>query len=165
MSQSPSVVITIFTYVVRPSVRPFSKSMETKQIITVECIIDDPCLVICINHKLCPSTAMSQSPSGSTPGPSSGTPSAPGSANQQQHKLKYKNTAMDSQELRRRREEEGIQLRKQKREQQLFKRRNVNANEVLQVKKTCFDPHGRPTVIVSSDHCFHPHRPSSLFNI
>jgi hypothetical protein len=42
------------------------------------------------------------------------------------HKNRYKNTALDSQELRRRREEEGVQLRKQKREQQLFKRRNVN---------------------------------------
>lgn len=44
------------------------------------------------------------------------------------HRLRsYKNKGMDSEELRRRREEEGIQLRKQKREQQLFKRRNVNA--------------------------------------
>ncbi|XP_069127164.1 importin subunit alpha-7-like [Argopecten irradians] len=42
------------------------------------------------------------------------------------HRLKaYKNKALDSQELRRRREEEGIQIRKQKRDQQLFKRRNV----------------------------------------
>ncbi|KAJ8315056.1 hypothetical protein KUTeg_007206 [Tegillarca granosa] len=42
------------------------------------------------------------------------------------HRLKsYKNKALDSQELRRRREEEGIQLRKQKRDEQLFKRRNV----------------------------------------
>ncbi|KAL1139718.1 hypothetical protein AAG570_006696 [Ranatra chinensis] len=42
------------------------------------------------------------------------------------HKNRYKNMGLDSQELRRRREEEGVQLRKQKREQQLFKRRNVN---------------------------------------
>ncbi|RUS88384.1 hypothetical protein EGW08_003840 [Elysia chlorotica] len=42
------------------------------------------------------------------------------------HRLKaYKNKALDSQELRRRREEEGIQLRKLKREEQIFKRRNV----------------------------------------
>lgn len=34
--------------------------------------------------------------------------------------------------MRRRREEEGIQLRKQKREQQLFKRRNVTTDEILQ---------------------------------
>ncbi|CAI9718470.1 importin subunit alpha-7 isoform X1 [Octopus vulgaris] len=38
----------------------------------------------------------------------------------------YKNKALDSQELRRRREEEGIQIRKQKRDEQLFKRRNVS---------------------------------------
>ncbi|XP_069462743.1 importin subunit alpha-6 [Ambystoma mexicanum] len=38
----------------------------------------------------------------------------------------YKNNALDPQEMRRRREEEGIQLRKQKREQQFFKRRNVH---------------------------------------
>uniref|UniRef100_A0A8C8MG47 Importin subunit alpha n=1 Tax=Oncorhynchus tshawytscha TaxID=74940 RepID=A0A8C8MG47_ONCTS len=37
----------------------------------------------------------------------------------------YKNKALNPQEMRRRREEEGIQLRKQKREEQLFKRRNV----------------------------------------
>jgi hypothetical protein len=45
--------------------------------------------------------------------------------------------------MRRRREEEGIQLRKQKREQQLFKKRNVTAEEILQVptfvvKTLCF---------------------------
>lgn len=39
---------------------------------------------------------------------------------------RYKNAGLDSAELRRRREEEGIQLRKQKREQQLTKRRNLN---------------------------------------
>ena len=42
-----------------------------------------------------------------------------------QHKYKYKNQGLDSAEMRRRREEEGVQLRKQKREQQLAKRRNV----------------------------------------
>lgn len=39
----------------------------------------------------------------------------------------YKNKALDSQELRRRREEEGIQLRKQKRDEQ------VNINKVMAI--------------------------------
>jgi len=38
---------------------------------------------------------------------------------------RYKNQALDNQELRRRREEAGVQIRKTKREEQLFKRRNV----------------------------------------
>lgn len=37
----------------------------------------------------------------------------------------YKNKALDNQELRRRREEAGVQIRKAKRDEQLFKRRNV----------------------------------------
>ncbi|XP_054733600.1 importin subunit alpha-7 [Anastrepha obliqua] len=41
------------------------------------------------------------------------------------HRQRYKNVALDSSEMRRRREEEGVQIRKQKREQQLIKRRNV----------------------------------------
>ncbi|XP_036339887.1 importin subunit alpha-7 isoform X1 [Rhagoletis pomonella] len=41
------------------------------------------------------------------------------------HRQRYKNAALDSSEMRRRREEEGVQIRKQKREQQLIKRRNV----------------------------------------
>ncbi|XP_076040945.1 karyopherin alpha1 isoform X2 [Oratosquilla oratoria] len=44
-----------------------------------------------------------------------------------QHKYRYKNQGLDSAEMRRRREEEGVQLRKQKREEQLAKRRNVAA--------------------------------------
>jgi hypothetical protein len=53
--------------------------------------------------------------------------SSPGTAG---NRLKsYKNNALDSAEMRRRREEEGVQLRKQKREEQLFKRRNVNTVE------------------------------------
>jgi len=58
---------------------------------------------------------MSNAPGGASGGPPTGS----------SHRSKYKNAGLDSQEMRRRREEEGIQLRKQKREQQLFKRRNV----------------------------------------
>lgn len=42
------------------------------------------------------------------------------------HRQRYKNAALDAQELRRRREEEGVQLRKQKRETELRKRRNLD---------------------------------------
>ncbi|BFZ25032.1 hypothetical protein BsWGS_28071 [Bradybaena similaris] len=42
----------------------------------------------------------------------------------------YKNNSKDSQELRKRREEEGVQLRKSKRDEQVFKRRNVAAPDV-----------------------------------
>ncbi|PIK52805.1 putative importin subunit alpha-7 isoform X1 [Apostichopus japonicus] len=43
-----------------------------------------------------------------------------------EHQRLFKNAALNPEELRRRREETGIQLRKQKREEQLFKRRNVD---------------------------------------
>lgn len=46
--------------------------------------------------------------------------------NSSRNAARYKNQGLDQAELRRRREEEGIQLRKQKREQQLTKRRNLN---------------------------------------
>uniref|UniRef100_A0A8V0YRA8 Importin subunit alpha n=1 Tax=Gallus gallus TaxID=9031 RepID=A0A8V0YRA8_CHICK len=54
----------------------------------------------------------------------------------------YKNNALNPQEMRRRREEEGIQLRKQKREEQLFKRRNVSlpGNEESMVESPIQDP-------------------------
>lgn len=42
------------------------------------------------------------------------------------HKHRYKTAGSSADELRRRREEEGVQLRKQKRDQQIFKRRNVD---------------------------------------
>uniref|UniRef100_UPI00358EECC7 importin subunit alpha-7-like isoform X2 n=1 Tax=Myxine glutinosa TaxID=7769 RepID=UPI00358EECC7 len=50
----------------------------------------------------------------------------PSPAKENSRMRSYKNKALNTQEMRRRREEEGIQLRKQKREQQLFKRRNVD---------------------------------------
>ena len=50
------------------------------------------------------------------------------------HKAKYKNAGLDAQELRRRREEEGVQIRKNKREQQLFKRRNVFDAEAASIQ-------------------------------
>lgn len=62
------------------------------------------------------------------------------------HKQRYKNVGLDSNEMRRRREEEGIQLRKQKREQQLIKRRNVDTEQIMDneientisVRKLCY---------------------------
>ena len=64
-----------------------------------------------------------------------------GSGPGQTHKYRYKNVGLDSQELRRRREEEGVQLRKQKREQQLFKRRNVVAGNLLYLEGVSFNCH------------------------
>lgn len=49
--------------------------------------------------------------------------------NPSKNAARYKNAGLDSAEMRRRREEEGIQLRKQKREQQLFKRRTINNHQ------------------------------------
>lgn len=69
----------------------------------------------------------------------------------QQHRHRYKNQGLDSQELRRRREEEGVQLRKQKRETELYKRRNLNVPEAEQdgVSSTVDDGSG-PNVIATS---------------
>ncbi|CAG7835523.1 unnamed protein product [Allacma fusca] len=66
------------------------------------------------------------------------------------HKARYKNASMDSQELRRRREEEGIQLRKQKREQQLFKKRNVNAPGA-DLEDLHDDDGGQPTSVIGPE--------------
>ncbi|OWK01418.1 hypothetical protein Celaphus_00018824 [Cervus elaphus hippelaphus] len=58
----------------------------------------------------------------------------------------YKNKALNPQEMRRRREEEGIQLRKQKREEQLFKRRNVSLprNDESMLENPIQDPDIKP---------------------
>ena len=73
-------------------------------------------------------------PGVSTGGSSTAAAAAAGSSSSS-HRHKYKNTGLDAQELRRRREEEGVQLRKIKREQQLFKRRNVfNDDSSIQVQ-------------------------------
>ncbi|XP_032680395.1 importin subunit alpha-7 isoform X1 [Odontomachus brunneus] len=61
------------------------------------------------------------------------------------HKHRYKNVGLDSQELRRRREEEGVQLRKQKREQQLSKRRNVPNIVADDDNVTATDEYALPT--------------------
>ncbi|KAL0623943.1 Importin subunit alpha-6 [Plecturocebus cupreus] len=60
----------------------------------------------------------------------------------------YKNKALNPQEMRRRREEEGIQLRKQKREEQLFKRRNVSLprNDESMLESPIQDPDISSTV-------------------
>lgn len=56
------------------------------------------------------------------------------------HKNRYKNSSLDSQELRRRREEEGIQLRKQKRENALCKRRNLKESLVMEEATSTTEP-------------------------
>ncbi|XP_059805090.1 importin subunit alpha-7-like isoform X1 [Hemitrygon akajei] len=62
------------------------------------------------------------------------TTSSPAKENYRMNR--YKNKALNPEEMRRRREEEGIQLRKQKREQQLFKRRNV---EIINDESAAFE--------------------------
>ncbi|XP_017763669.1 PREDICTED: importin subunit alpha-7 [Eufriesea mexicana] len=69
------------------------------------------------------------------------------------HKYRYKNVGLDSQELRRRREEEGVQLRKQKREQQLSKRRNVpnmvaDDDNITTSEAICPAPQSKTSIIV-----------------
>lgn len=60
-------------------------------------------------------------------------------SNNPSHKYKYKNAGLDSQELRRRREEEGVQLRKQKRETELCKRRNLTETSDGDISSTTGD--------------------------
>uniref|UniRef100_A0ABI7XLS9 Importin subunit alpha n=1 Tax=Felis catus TaxID=9685 RepID=A0ABI7XLS9_FELCA len=65
----------------------------------------------------------------------------------------YKNKALNPQEMRRRREEEGIQLRKQKREEQLFKRRNVSLprNDESMLESPIQDPDISSTVPIPEE--------------
>lgn len=65
----------------------------------------------------------------------------------------YKNKALNPQEMRRRREEEGIQLRKQKREEQLFKRRNVSLprNDESMLENPIQDPDISSTVPIPEE--------------
>uniref|UniRef100_A0A6I8NWN3 Importin subunit alpha n=2 Tax=Ornithorhynchus anatinus TaxID=9258 RepID=A0A6I8NWN3_ORNAN len=65
----------------------------------------------------------------------------------------YKNKALNPQEMRRRREEEGIQLRKQKREEQLFKRRNVclPGNDESMLESPIQDPDISSTVPIPEE--------------
>ncbi|CAL8143719.1 unnamed protein product [Orchesella dallaii] len=67
------------------------------------------------------------------------------------HKQRYKNAALDSKELRRRREEEGLQLRKQKREQQLFKKRNVNLPDLEAGELANEEEMGNGGTVISQD--------------
>lgn len=55
---------------------------------------------------------------------------SPGRAGANNRLKAYKYKGFDSQEMRRQREEEGVQLRKQKKEQLIFKKRNVDPNVV-----------------------------------
>ncbi|XP_006840041.1 PREDICTED: importin subunit alpha-6 [Chrysochloris asiatica] len=65
----------------------------------------------------------------------------------------YKNKVLNPQEMRRRSEEEGIQLRKQKREEQLFKRRNVSLprNDECMLESPIQDPDISSTVLIPEE--------------
>ncbi|XP_068591525.1 importin subunit alpha-6 [Cebidichthys violaceus] len=78
----------------------------------------------------------------------------------------YKNKALNPQEMRRRREEEGIQLRKQKREEQLFKRRNVCAPLENESMLDCpvQDPDVSSTVPAAGDEVITPDMIRMIFS-
>ncbi|XP_060761520.1 importin subunit alpha-6 isoform X5 [Neoarius graeffei] len=93
-----------------------------------------------------------------------GAMASPGKEN---YRMKsYKNKALNPQEMRRRREEEGIQLRKQKREEQLFKRRNVCAPSCDESMLECpiQDPDVSSTVPMSSDAVITPDMVQMIFS-
>uniref|UniRef100_A0A7N8XBZ8 Importin subunit alpha n=1 Tax=Mastacembelus armatus TaxID=205130 RepID=A0A7N8XBZ8_9TELE len=78
----------------------------------------------------------------------------------------YKNKALNPQEMRRRREEEGVQLRKQKREEQLFKRRNVcvPSNDESMLECPIQDPDISSTVPVAGDGVITPDMIQMMFS-
>uniref|UniRef100_A0A3Q3FAX2 Importin subunit alpha n=1 Tax=Labrus bergylta TaxID=56723 RepID=A0A3Q3FAX2_9LABR len=78
----------------------------------------------------------------------------------------YKNKALNPQEMRRRREEEGVQLRKQKREEQLFKRRNVSvpSGEESMLECPIQDPDVSSTVPVTGDGVITPDMIQMIFS-
>uniref|UniRef100_A0A8C5FGB0 Importin subunit alpha n=1 Tax=Gadus morhua TaxID=8049 RepID=A0A8C5FGB0_GADMO len=78
----------------------------------------------------------------------------------------YKNKALNPQEMRRRREEEGIQLRKQKREEQLFKRRNVcvPSGDESMLECPIQDPDVSSTVPVSGEGVITPDMIQMIFS-
>ncbi|XP_073341498.1 importin subunit alpha-6 [Pagrus major] len=78
----------------------------------------------------------------------------------------YKNKALNPQEMRRRREEEGIQLRKQKREEQLFKRRNVcvPSSDESMLECPIQDPDISSTVPVAGDGVITPDMIQMIFS-
>jgi len=88
-------------------------------------------------------------------------------ANAHKH-ARYKNAGLDSQEMRRRREEEGIQLRKQKREQQLFKRRNVGGEVGAMVQDDAISSTGQepdqPGVLATAHGVITPEMVQALYS-
>lgn len=72
------------------------------------------------------------------------------------HRQRYKNAGIDASELRRRREEEGVQLRKQKRDNELSKRRNLNVDDRIDdaLETTLITP-DMIAALYSDDPCIH----------